>query len=125
MLSQNTLIRICLEEARKSDNRHRLGAVIYRKNTILSANHNYSLRATKSLHPRFRTWPGSIHAEVATILSARCDLVGASMFLLRINRKEEFLLSKPCAQCMAYIKFTGIRKVTYSTNSGFETIEIK
>jgi hypothetical protein len=27
MISQNTLIKICLEEARKSDNRHRLGAV--------------------------------------------------------------------------------------------------
>jgi deoxycytidylate deaminase len=83
------------------------------------------MKSAKSLHPRFYNWPGSIHSEVAAILSARCDLRGASMFLLRINRKEEFLLSKPCAQCMTYIQYTGIRRVTYSTGSGFETIEIK
>jgi tRNA(Arg) A34 adenosine deaminase TadA len=125
MLSQSTLIRLALIEARLSDNRHRLGAVIFRKNTVLSSNHNYSLRGAKKLHPRFSKWKGSIHAEVATILSARCDLSGASMFLLRINRKEELLLSKPCVQCLSYISFVGIRRVIYSTGSGFETIEIK
>jgi len=125
MLSQSTLIKICIEQARLSDNRHRLGTVIYNKNVILSADHNYSLRSAKNLHPRFRSWPGSIHAEMATILSARCDLRGASMFLLRINRNEELLLSKPCNRCMAYILYTGIKRVTYSTGDGFVTINLR
>ena len=125
MLSQSTLIKICIEQARLSDNRHRLGAVIYNKNVILSTDHNYSLRSARNLHPRYYRWVGSIHAEVAVILSAHCDLKGSSMFLLRINRKEEILLSKPCAQCMSYLQFVGISKVIYSTNSGFEAIKIK
>ena len=125
MLSQQTLIKLCIEQARLSDNRHRLGAVIYNKNVILSIDHNYSLRSAKNLHPRYYRWEGSVHAEAAAILSARCDLKGSSMFLLRINRKEEFLLSKPCRHCMTFLYHVGVRKVTYSTNDGFETIEIK
>jgi tRNA(Arg) A34 adenosine deaminase TadA len=124
MLSQSTLIKLCLDEARKSDHQHRLGAVIYTKNIVWSIDHNYSLKSAKNLHPKFRSWPGSIHAEMACILRARCDLKGASLFLLRINRREDFLLSKPCACCLTYIKFTGIRRVTYSTGSGFETINL-
>jgi deoxycytidylate deaminase len=125
MLSQSTLIRLALIEARLSDNRHRLGAVIFKKNAVLSSNHNYSMRSAKNLHPRFARWKGSIHAEVAAILSARCDLSGASMFLLRINRKEELRMAMPCTQCMSYISFVGIKRVTYSTNDGFETINLR
>lgn len=125
MLSQSTLIKLCTEQARLSDNRHRLGAVIYNKNVILSADHNYSLKSAKHLHPRFSKWYGSVHAEAATILSSRCDLKSSSMFLLRINRKEEILLAKPCQHCMSYIYHVGIRRVTYSTGYGFETIEIR
>jgi len=125
MLSQQTLIRLCIEQARLSDNRHRLGAVIYNKNVILSTDHNYSLKSARNLHPRYYRWVGSIHAEAATILSARCDLKGSSMFLLRINRKEELLLSKPCPQCTAFIYHVGIKRVTYSTGSGFDTINLR
>jgi tRNA(Arg) A34 adenosine deaminase TadA len=125
MLSQSTLIKLCTEQARLSDNRHRLGAVIYTKNVVLSRDHNYSLKSAKNLHPRYYRWIGSIHAETATILSARCDLRGSSMFLLRINRKEEFLLAKPCDQCMSFIYHVGIKRVTYSTGFGFETINLR
>jgi len=83
------------------------------------------MKSARNLHPRYYRWIGSVHAEAATILSARCDLKGASMFLLRINRKEEFLLSKPCPQCMTFLYHTGIRRITYSTFDGFETIEIR
>jgi deoxycytidylate deaminase len=125
MLSRSTLIRLALIEACLSDNRHRLGAVIYTKNIVLSQDHNYSLKSAKNLHPKYRSWPGSIHAEMAVILSAHCNLKGSNMFLLRINRKEDFLLSKPCSNCMSFICHVGIRRVTYSTNSGFETIYLR
>ena len=125
MLSQSTLIKICIGESRKSDHQHRLGAVIYSKNIILSRNHNYSLKSAKKLHPRFHTWPGSIHAEMSCILSARCDLVGSSMFIIRINKQEKLMMAMPCNQCMAYILYTGIKRVTYSTGDGFVTINLR
>lgn len=125
MISQTTLIRKAIEQARLSDNRFRLGAVIYDKNNILSADHNYSLRSARNLHPRFRHWPGSIHAETAAILSARCDLVNSTLFVVRINKKEELMLAKPCSNCMAYIIHTGIRRVIYSIGDGFESIIIR
>lgn len=125
MISISSLSKIALVEARKSDNRFRLGAVIYTKNTILSRDHNYSLKSTRNLHPKFRSWPGSVHAEMAAILSARTDLSGSTLFIVRINRKEEFLLSKPCSHCIKYIIHTGIKKVIYSTGMGFNVIDLK
>jgi tRNA(Arg) A34 adenosine deaminase TadA len=125
MISITTLAKIAIEEAKKSDHRFRLGVVVYSKNRILSRDHNYALKSAKKLHPRFRPWPGSIHAEMAAILSARCDLMDSAMFILRINKKEEFMMAKPCCHCLSYMKFVGIKKVTYSTSGGFETITIK
>lgn len=63
----------------------------------------------------FKTVPGgggvhqSCHAEIRAIRKAqsilnRNDLKGCSIYALRINRRGELRLSKPCKVCSALIK---------------------
>jgi tRNA(Arg) A34 adenosine deaminase TadA len=119
MISHNTLLRIALEEARKSDHQHRLGCIIFNKNKILVSGHNSTLKSAKKLHPKFTKWANSIHAEVATILSARTDLNGSSLFIIRINNNEKLLLAKPCQYCRMYLQYVGVKRIIYSVKSGF------
>lgn len=109
-------IKAAVEEAKKSDYRQKVGAVIVKKKTIISKGHNYAQRAAKKLHPKFQEWPNSIHAEVDCILKARTDVAGASIYVIRINNLGQFRLSKPCKHCSAYLKHIGIKKVFYSIN---------
>lgn len=120
MISSNTLLKMAITEAEKSDHQHRIGCVIFDKNTILSKGFNVSLKSAKKLHPRFRRWPNSIHAEVNAILNAKTDLKGSDIFIVRINRKNELLLAKPCTYCLSYLHYVGIRRIIYSIKGGFE-----
>lgn len=94
-----------------------MGAVIFDKNRIVSKGHNYCERSVKKLHPMYQKYPGSIHAEVDSIIKAKRDVKGLSMLVIRINKKEQFRLAKPCIRCMKYIKYVGIKKVFYSIDN--------
>jgi len=120
MISKNTLLKIALTEAKKSEYKHRIGCVIFNKNKILSKGYNISLRSAKRLHPKFTRWPNSIHAEVNAILSARTDLNNSTLFIIRINNVDELRLARPCKFCMSYLYYVGIRKIIYSSNTGFK-----
>ena len=120
MINRTTLLKMAVDEALKSDHQHRIGCIIYSKNTILSRGYNVSLESRKKLHPRFRKWPNSIHAEVNAILSARKNLKGADVFIVRINKHNELLLARPCKYCMSYLHYVGVKKITYSIQGGFK-----
>lgn len=107
-----------IEEAKKSRHRHRIGAVVFKRKRIISYGHNEAPRSARNLHPRFYKWPGSIHAEIAAILKAKTDLRGCSILVIRINRDNKLMYSRPCKYCMMYLEYVGIKKVFYSTNSG-------
>ena len=111
---KNFIIDKAVQEAKKSLLQHKIGCVIFRKKNILAFGHNHILRSTKHLQSRFQRWPGSVHAEVATIISARTNLSKSSILVVRVNKTGQFGLSKPCKHCMSYIQFVGIRKIWYS-----------
>jgi len=115
------IVNTALNIARLGDHKHRTGAVIFKGDKIISVGHNSILKSIRKLHPRFRRWPGSIHAEVAAIINARRKLKGYDILIVRINRIEKLMYAKPCSNCMKYIEYVGIDKVYYSTNEG--TIE--
>lgn len=112
------LVEIAKFEAEKSTHQHRMGCVIFHKNRIISTGYNYPQRSVKHLRRKFFRWYGSVHAEIDAIIKARTDLTRASMLVVRINRKGDLKLAKPCSHCSAYIDHVGIRKVYYSTNEG-------
>jgi deoxycytidylate deaminase len=104
-----------IKAARKSPHRIKVGAVIFKRNRIISIGTNHPLKAARHLHPRYQRWKGSIHAEVDAILKAKTDLKRCNILVVRINRFGEIRNSKPCDQCFSYIRAVGIKKV-YFTN---------
>lgn len=125
---KESFIRMAVKEAQKSNYYpQRLGCVIFDKNIILSIGHNQIGRNAKNLHPNFQEYKGSIHAEIATILKAKKNLIGSDLLIIRINNNLQFRLAKPCVRCMDYIKYVRIRKVYYSTSKYpyFEMIKIR
>ncbi|MEN6379446.1 MAG: hypothetical protein ABFD15_07700 [Methanofastidiosum sp.] len=114
---RSSLIDHAIKVARNGDHKQRVGCIIFDKKKILSHGHNTCQKSIRRLHPQFQRWEGSVHAEVDAIIKARCDLKGTSILVIRINRKEELRLAKPCQHCMKYIEYVGIKKVYYSTSS--------
>lgn len=109
-----TIIKLAIEEARKSDYNFQMGCVIFKNKKIISRGRNYPLRGCKKIKQKYLRWPHSIHAEIDTIIKAKTDLKGTSIFIVRINKKGEFRLAKPCDCCMKYINHVKISHVYYS-----------
>jgi deoxycytidylate deaminase len=107
-------IKKCILEAKKSDFKFRVGAVVFNKGEFISSGHNYANKSIKKHHPKFRKIPDSIHAEVDAIIRAKKDLKGASILVIRINSNDEFRMSKPCDYCRAYLAHVGIKYCYYS-----------
>jgi deoxycytidylate deaminase len=49
------------------------------------------------------------------------NLTKCTLVIIRINRQGELCLSKPCANCVKYLKYYGIKKIFYSSDTGFES----
>jgi tRNA(Arg) A34 adenosine deaminase TadA len=86
-----------------TDYRH--GAVIHKRGRPIVGAFNIPYKT----HPEGSGPFGTCHAEVRAIAKARSvlhrdDLTGYSLYVLRVNRRGEMKLSKPCNDCMALIK---------------------
>lgn len=51
----------------------------------------------------------------------RGERYGYKMVVVRFNRNGDLMSSKPCRDCAESIKMWGVKKITWSTGSGFET----
>lgn len=116
------LIKRAKRQALKSTHRYKMGAIVFRKKKVISKGYNVP---TKFTHPselplKYRKWPTSLHAEINALLSARQDVKGASILIVRVNVKHELMDAFPCPYCFLYIKHMGIRKIIYSTSEGIK-----
>jgi len=102
-------MRVAIKEAKKSKHRFKLGAVITKKNKILSKACNVN-----KTHPQFGSGIfNNLHAEGNAIYKAvrqGIDLQGSTMYVYRDNNN----LAKPCPCCMNLISKHGIRNIIYS-----------
>jgi len=121
MMNLNSIVKAAKQEALKSKDRHKIGAIIFGKKVIVSKGHNCKERSVKSLLPLFQKREHSVHAEVSSIILARKSVRGLSMLVVRVNNQGKLRLAKPCSVCMTYIRYVKIKNVYYSTNDG--TIE--
>lgn len=111
-------LNLAIKEAQKSTYKQRMGAIIFKGNSIISKGYNDPFRSVRSVSKRFLRWENTIHAEVMALLNARCPLKGTSIIVVRINNFNELRLAKPCSYCQNYLSFVGIKNCYYSTNSG-------
>lgn len=115
------IFRIARLMSRKSNaTSFRFGSVIAKGRDILGVGSNDVVKT----HPRSTTVHGHIHAELSAILNARCDVSGSTLYVFRAGHKERPLLAKPCKHCQALLIKEKIRYVCFSTNGGYEKIEV-
>lgn len=106
----NKAVDVCL----KSSHNQKHGAVIFKGKRIYAVGYNEPSRSVRSVNPTAQRWKTSVHAEVTAILNAKRDLHGLDILVVRLNNKKQFMMSKPCSHCQAYIDYVGIRNIYYS-----------
>lgn len=110
-------VKVAYEESKKSTHRHKLGAVIFKHGKIIAKGYNKTNRGHAG---NYGHWSGSLHAELAAIISARTNLVGSTLLVARTNGR----LAKPCECCMAAIKEAGIKCVWFTTEKGLDKVRV-
>lgn len=101
--------------------KHKMGAVIVNKKPISVGCNLY-----KS-HPKYADGQESfsIHAEIKAIMSSpRSKLEGSEIWVYRQDKEGNPAMAKPCLICQKYIIEAGIKKVYFTTEKGFECMEL-
>ena len=105
---------LAVQEAYRSGQNFKHGAVIVRSGKVLSSGHNkVTTRCPSHMY--------SIHAEMAAIKQSNVknNLDMSHLYVVRVN-KCGLAESKPCAKCQQYMRIHGIKRVFYSTGNGDE-----
>ena len=105
----------------------RHGAVLVKGGSAI--NGAFNKEKYSSFGSRFRhkeCGHATVHAEIGCVLGlARDKTQGTTLYVIRINRRGEFRLSKPCCMCHEVLKHVGVKKVIYSTSdNGAETYRL-
>jgi len=97
------------------------GAVLVNGNAVINTSCNkYGYNRFAARFRRRDEGLPTVHAELGSILNMdRSKTDGAIVYVVRINKQGDTLMSRPCNMCAAAMKHCGIKKVIYSTNEGF------
>jgi|TARA_B110000046_G_C12628067_1_gene247485 tRNA(Arg) A34 adenosine deaminase TadA len=108
-MKQQFIVR-AMEEAQRSDQNFKHGALLVKNRKIISQGHNRT--TTKCPSHMF-----SIHAEIAAIkqFSEKINIQNSHIYVVRINNQSSLADSKPCYNCQHFMKLHGISRVFYST----------
>lgn len=120
------MIHLATKLASKSRFNYRIGAVIIKGGSILGVGYNSVNRYNNKWK---QVWPGSMHAEEAAILDAlnkrgHDKLIGATIYVSRINKNGIQGLACPCEHCMDVLKAFHLREAIYTTATGIERIKL-
>ena len=115
------------ESARSTYQRVRMGAVIARGSSLISAGAN--LATSHPLQKKYndlvaRLAPAhNLHAELHAIIRARGEsLHGAHLYVARLDRRGMWASSRPCPACRMAIRMAGITLVTFTSPDGIHTV---
>jgi deoxycytidylate deaminase len=98
---------------------HRHGALLIRGGSVLNGSNNQlkpMLWANK-----FREYGcghAARHAELGAILNVhRSKTKNATVYVVRINKRGDFRLSKPCNMCQKLLRHVGVKRVVYTIDN--------
>ena len=100
---------------------YRDGAILVKGGSIISTSPNKD--SFCSFGARFRNsqnQPGHAtrHAEIGAILGLDRSITdGATLYVARIGKADEFRMSKPCQMCESTLRHVGIKRVIYTINN--------
>ena len=105
-----------------SDQRWKVIALLASKKPIAIASND--LEKTHPLAHKFNPNRRS-HAEIRCLRKApKSKTANSVMYIWRYGKNGELALSKPCEMCMAILRNFEVKKVIYSTSSGFIAMRI-
>jgi deoxycytidylate deaminase len=113
----SSMVKTAIREAQKSNFHHRHGCVIFNGARVINVGFN-EIRYCSKLNKKYRKWINSFHAEQKTILFAQAPVKRCSLLIIRINKNNQLVNSKPCKMCQSLIADVGITKVYYSDKLG-------
>lgn len=112
---------LAVNMAQKSSSRFRLGAVLAKKNRVISTGYN-DMSKTHTLMQKYnrdKSWTPGLHAEVdACIGQSPLDMSYADLYVVRILKNGSIAMAKPCKICHSFLTAVGIRRVFYSLKGG-------
>lgn len=98
---------------------YRHGAVLVKGGSVRNTAHNKDNFC--SFGKRFQKTHGgrtTVHAELGVILGLdRSITSGATIYVARVGKLEDYRMSKPCSMCHAAMKHVGIKRVVYTINN--------
>lgn len=98
--------------SKSSDYKFKIGAVLVKKNKILSFGYNKPHKT----HPRSPHPYKTIHAELDCILNLKeKDIKNSEIYIYREHANGRLANAKPCSYCLSLLKSLSI-KVIYFTN---------
>lgn len=106
-----------IREASLSTLKHRIGCVILnKKGRIISSGHNQM--KTHPIQYRYAVANGEeckvyLHAEIKALIQLSGERP-YHLFTMRLGKKGEWLLSRPCCICYSYILDTDIKYISYT-----------
>lgn len=99
---------------------HHLGAAIVSGNKVIGVGFNKNKTHPKSFH-KFK----GIHAEFSAVMNSREQNVrGASIYVYRETKNGTLGNSKPCIFCQDMLRSVYIKNVYYTTENGYEHMEL-
>ena len=102
--------------ATKSDLRHKHGAVVVKSGRVLGLGYNKRRNHPRVIMDGRHRLDSGYHAEAVAIKDAGDNVRGATIFVARVNKQGDDLMSKPCEHCQELIQESGIKNVLW-TNS--------
>jgi deoxycytidylate deaminase len=98
--------------------RFRHGAVLVKGGSVRNASANSGDYCSFGARFRHHQGKATVHAELGAILGLdRSVTEGSTVYVARINKQENYRLSKPCPMCEAALRHVGVKKVVYSVNN--------
>ena len=111
---QKAYMNVARYLATKSDLRHRHGAVVVKSGRVLGMGYNKARNAPHVVMEGRHRLDCGYHAEYVAIRDAGEKARGATIFVARVNKNGDDLLSKPCDNCQKLIVESGIKSVIFT-----------
>ena len=133
-MKKQRILNIAAQQAEQSKMIFRHGAVLTKSSKILARGYN-------SPRSHFMKMNNTcLHAEMDTILGYCSNILHinldtrkkhiyvpqlkkCTLWVVRISKNNTFTESKPCCDCLAFIKRVGIKRIGYTTSDGCLKIE--
>jgi len=107
--------------AQQSDEDYRHGAILVKGGSVINSSINKNSYCSFGM--RFRKKDrglATVHAELGAVLGVDRKLTyGATVYVARIGKNEDYKLSQPCPMCEAAMRYVGIKRVVFTINNKF------